>query len=74
LDIFEDLVRWIDGEVFVAVVCGGASGRVSHGFDRFRSYKEREKDEATKKRESERDYGDEERRFKREERLKYGVG
>lgn len=28
---FEDLVRWIDGEVLVAVVFGGASGRVSHG-------------------------------------------
>lgn len=28
---FEDLVRWIDGEVLAAVVCGGISGGVSHG-------------------------------------------
>lgn len=42
---FEDLVRWIDGEVLAAVVCGGISGGVSHG--RFVSelqIRERERD------------------------------
>lgn len=45
-------MRWIDGKVLVAAVCGGASGGVSHGligFEVTELQRERERDEATKR-------------------------
>lgn len=55
---FEDLVRWIDGEVLAAVVCGGISGGVSHG--RFVSELQIRARERETAKESDSDYGEEE--------------